>query len=266
MARAATARPAVAKRVAKAARPARRRADELPGPRSPGRPRAAPARKPGRRARAHPKRRAAARPRGARILDTLLTGRACIAVVGVLLAGIVFFNVDLLQMNRDITKMVDRAGQLKRENARLRLDLARLASSERIQETAAGLGLVLPAPGEVRYLRSRPPIDAKNASKHISAPDSTYLPPDPATGAPDPTTGAPDPATGVPDPAAGAADPAATAPAGTETADPAAGGGYTSGPVDPATGLPVDPATGRTMYSPTGEALDPATGLPLGQG
>jgi cell division protein FtsL len=259
MARAATARPAVAKRAAKAARPARRRADELPGRRSPGRPRAAPARKPGRRARAHPKRRAAVRPRGARILDTLLTGRACIAVVGVLLAGIVFFNVDLLQMNRDITKMADRAGQLKRQNARLRLDLARLASSERIQETAAGLGLVLPAPGEVRYLRSRPPIDAKNASKHISAPDSTYLPPDP-------TTGAPDPATGVPDPAAGAPDPAVTAPAGTETVDPAAGGGATSGPVDPATGLPVDPATGQTMYSPTGEALDPATGLPLGKG
>jgi cell division protein FtsL len=236
-----------------------RAATARPVKRSPARRRPAPARKPGRRAGAHPKSRAAARPRGARSLNTLLTGRACIAIVGVLLAGIVFFNVDLLQMNRDITKMADRAGQLKRENARLRLDLARLASSERIQETAAGLGLVLPAPGEVRYLRSRPPIDAKNASKHISAPDSTYLPPDP-------TTGAPDPATGVPDPAAGAPDPAVTAPAGTETVDPAAGGGATSGPVDPATGLPVDPATGQTMYSPTGEALDPATGLPLGQG
>jgi cell division protein FtsL len=240
MGRAATARQAPVKRS-----PARRR----PAP--------APARK--RRAGAHPKSRAAARPRGARILDTLLTGRACIAVVGVLLAGIVFFNVDLLQMNRDITKMADRAAQLKRENARLRLDLARLASSERIQETAAGLGLVLPAPGEVRYLRSRPPIDAKNASKHISAPDSTYVPPDPATSAPDPAIGAPDPAAGAP-------DPAATAPGGTTTADPAAGGASTSGPVDPATGLPVDPATGRTMYSPTGEALDPATGLPLSQG
>lgn len=252
MGRAATARAAPAKRT-----PARTRTH-------PQRRRPAPARKPLRRASRRSKVTTAVRPRGARILEALLTGRACIAVVGVLLAGIVFFNVDLLQMNRDITKMADRAGQLKRENARLRLDLARLASSERIQETAAGLGLVLPAPGEVRYLRSRPPIDAKNASKHISAPDSTYLPP--TTGAPDPTTGAPDPATGVPDPAAGAADPAATAPAGTETADPAAGGGYTSGPVDPATGLPVDPATGQTMYSPTGEALDPATGLPLGQG
>jgi cell division protein FtsL len=236
-----------------------RAATARPVKRSPARRRPAPARKPRRRAGAQPKSRAAARPRGARILNTLLTGRACIAIVGVLLAGIVFFNVDLLQMNRDITKMADRAGQLKRENARLRLDLARLASSERIQETAAGLGLVLPAPGEVRYLRSRPPIDAKNASKHISAPDSTYLPPDPATSASGPATGASDPTGAVP-------DPAATAPDGTATADPAAGGGSISGPVDPATGLPVDPTTGRTMYSPTGEALDPATGLPLSQG
>ena len=121
--------------------------------------------------------------------------------MGVLLVGIVFFNVDLLQMNRDITSMADRAGQLKRENARLRIDLARLASSERIQETALGLGLVYPAPGEVRYLKSQPTVDAKNASKRMSAPDPNYVTPIPT-----PTT----------------ADPSATAPDGTDTADPGA--------------------------------------------
>ena len=240
MGRAATARTAPAKRGAPARSPARRRP--------------APARKPVRRASGHSKVRAAARPRGARVLDALLTGRACIAVVGVLLVGIVFFNVDLLQMNREITQMADRASELKRENARLRVDLARLASSERIQETAAGLGLVLPAPGEVRYLKSRPLVDAKNATKHMSAPDPTYLPPDPAASVPDPATGLPDPATGTPDP---------TAPEGAETTDPATGVDPAAGPVDPATGLPVDPATGQTLYSPTGEVLDPATGLPL---
>ena len=172
MGRAATARAAPAKRA-----PARTRTH-------PARRRPAPARKPVRRASSRYKVRAAARPRGARILDALLTGRACIAVVGVLLAGIVFFNVDLLQMNRDITQMADRASALKRENARLRLDLARLASSERIQETAAGLGLVLPAPGEVRYLKSRPPVDAKNASKRMTAPNTAYVAPEPITQAP----------------------------------------------------------------------------------
>jgi cell division protein FtsL len=111
------------------------------------------------------------------VLDRLLTGRIWIGLVGVLLAGIVFFNVDLLQMNREITQMADKAAEIKRQNDRLRHDYARLASSERIQEAAATLGLVYPAAGEVRYLESNPKLDAHNASNRIVAPTaSTALP------------------------------------------------------------------------------------------
>jgi cell division protein FtsL len=116
---------------------------------------------------------------GARVLDALMSGRIWIGLVGLLLAGIVFFNVDLLRMNREITQMADRSAQLQRENARIRQDVAQLASSERIQQAAAELGLVLPAPDEVRYLRSNPPIDARTAAKRIIAPDP-YAAPDPA--------------------------------------------------------------------------------------
>ena len=129
--------------------------------------------------RAHPAAPAArvvALPRGARVLDALLTGRIWIGLIGVLLAGIVFFNVDLLQMNREITQMADKAAQLKRENDRLRHDYARLASSERIQEAAAALGLVYPAAGEVRYLESKPKLDAHNASQRIIAPSQEVMP------------------------------------------------------------------------------------------
>jgi cell division protein FtsL len=120
--------------------------------------------------------RAVALPRGARVLDAILTGRIWIGLIGVLLAGIVFFNVDLLQMNREITQMADKATHLKRENDRLRHDYARLASSERIQEAAAALGLVYPAAGEVRYLESKPKLDAHNASKRIIAPTQELTP------------------------------------------------------------------------------------------
>jgi hypothetical protein len=72
--------------------------------------------------------------------------------------------------------MADQAAQLKRDNARLREDVAGLANSERIQQAAAELGLVLPAPAEVRYLKSNPTIDARTASKRIIAPDPTYAP------------------------------------------------------------------------------------------
>jgi cell division protein FtsL len=139
----------------------------------------APARRaPARRVSGHarPAARVATLPRGARILDALLTGRIWIGLIGVLLAGIVFFNVDLLQMNRDITQMADKATQIKRENDRLRHDYARLASSERIQEAAAALGLVYPAAGEVRYLESKPKSDAHNASKRIIAPSEGLIP------------------------------------------------------------------------------------------
>ena len=90
-------------------------------------------------------------------------------MVFLLLAGIVFFNVDLLQMNRDIAATADKAETIKRENARLRGDLARLGSSERIQTAAAQRGLVLPAAGEVRYLEANPAADARNALARLKA-------------------------------------------------------------------------------------------------
>ena len=155
------------------------------------------------------------------MLDNLLYGRGWIALVFVLLAGIVFFNVDLLQMNRDIAMGAEEAGDVKRENAKLRTEIARLGSSERIQQVAAEAGLVLPAPGEVRYLRSNPSVDARHAVARIE--DGAAIPP---AVAPEPVLAEPV----VPETApaeAGVADPAPVdeAPVSLEpvtTTDPAA--------------------------------------------
>ena len=155
----------------------------------------------------------AARRRTSGVLDALLSGRGWIALIFVLLAGIVFFNVDLLQMNRDIARNADKISTLKGEIARDRLDVARLASSERIQESAAALGLVLPAPGEVRYLKARPGRDAGQAAKRITAPNTTFVAPEPIETAPEPVD------TTVVDP--GATDPAATDPTLAPAAVPA---------------------------------------------
>jgi cell division protein FtsL len=171
------------------AAPARREAPRRkPAPAKPRRVsgRAAPAKAaPRRKVSRKAARKRSALPLGARLLDTLLSGRIWIGLVGVLLAGIVFFNVDLMRMNREITHMADRAAQLKRENGALREDVAGLASSERIQQEAAKLGLVLPQPSQVRYLKSNPSIDARTASKRIIAPTPTAAP-DPTV--PDTTT------------------------------------------------------------------------------
>jgi cell division protein FtsL len=177
MGRAAAARAATPRAKAAPARSAAARASTAPARRAPGRHAAPRHAAPARRVSGHAiPARTIALPRGARVLDRLLTGRIWIALIGVLLAGIVFFNVDLLQMNREITQMADKATQIKRENDRLRHDYARLASSERIQEAAAALGLVYPAAGEVRYLDSKPKLDAHNASKRIIAPAEAVTP------------------------------------------------------------------------------------------
>jgi cell division protein FtsL len=110
------------------------------------------------------------RGRVAGVADSLLHGRGWIALVAVLLVGIVFFNVDLLQMNRDIAQTADRAATLKRQNAQLKLRVARLASTERIQQVAQQRGLVLPLPGQIRYLRANRALDGRRAARRISAP------------------------------------------------------------------------------------------------
>jgi len=165
-----------------------------------------------------------ARARGTSLLDALLRGRAWIALVAVLLVGIVFFNVDLLRLNREIARTSEQSAAVKRMNSRLLLELARLGSSERIQEAAAARGLVLPAPGDVRYLRARPQRDGHLAARRMTAPDPT---------AQEPT--APVAPTTIPPAAAAPAAPTATAPppATTTQAPPSDPATATTTPVDP---------------------------------
>lgn len=220
---AAPARRAPARTPAPGPKPAavRRAAATAPAP-APAR---APVRRPGPGPRATPPRRTQAarraQPRGAAVLDNLLHGRGWIAIVFVLLAGIVFFNVDLLQMNRDIAAMADNAGELKRENSKLRTDIARLGSSERIQRVAAEAGLVLPAPGEVRYLYADPSVDARRAAARIEdgAPPTPAVPSERVVEAPVVTDAAPVAPSGL-EPAP--VEQAPVAPEPVTTTDPAA--------------------------------------------
>jgi cell division protein FtsL len=164
-------------------------------------------------------------------VDRLLTGRAWIVLVAALLAGIVFANVALLELNAGIARTTEHVAALKRENARLRLQAARLGSSERIQRAAADIGLVLPAPGQVRYLKARPGRDAALAASRMSAPAPVPvvapLPAAPApVAAPVPTTAAPAPTAATPAPTTAAPAPVepAPTPAPVATTPPAATG------------------------------------------
>ena len=172
-----------------------------------------------------------AHPRGAAVLDALLHGRGWIALVFVLLAGIVFFNVDLLRMNREIAATATAASDMKRDNARLRALTARLGSSERIQEVAARAGLALPAPGEVRYLRSDPSEDGDDAARRLEEdPGVAVAPPVPVPIEPTEAIEPIDPT----EPVSVPVEPEPLEPVVEEVAPT----------IDPVTGVPIDPATG----------------------
>jgi len=156
----------------------------------------------------------ALRARTSGVLDALLAGRGWIVLVGVLLVGIVFFNVDLLRMNREIALTAEKSTALKRENARLRQEAALLGSSERIQDAAAELGLVLPGAGDVRYLKAHPAFDARKAARSIVEPTDVAVLAPPVVPGPEaaavPTTTDPAAVAPTADPAAAVPDPSAT--------------------------------------------------------
>jgi cell division protein FtsL len=228
MARAATA----AARAAPAPRHAPRRAPVRPvrpARRSsgPGRPAAAAA---GARALPLPQRLEFPRlgPLTAGLLDRLLRGRAWVLLIGTLLVGIVFFNVDLLRVNRSIAATAQKNTALKQENARLLLEEAKLASSTRIQETATANGMVMPAPGDVHFLKanSRNP---RLASRRMTSPSP--VPPPAATSQIEPTPGT--------------ATPPAGAEAPTTTSTPTTSG-TTSTPTTSTPQSTTTPSTGTT--------------------
>ena len=201
-------------------------------------------------------------PAASGLLDRLLRGRTWVLLIGTLLVGIVFFNVDVLRLNRSIASTSAKATTLKQENARLLLLESRLASSERIQQAAAADGMVLPAPGEVRYLKARRG-DASRAAARIVAPQP--VPPPAATPQTQQTPGT----------AAPAAPPAQAAPVGGATG---AAGPTSSGTVGAGTGTGTAGATGTgtawggtsqgtgTAGTGTGSAGTPSTGTGAGTG
>ena len=87
-----------------------------------------------------------------RWVDRLLRGRAWIWLIGIMLGGIVFMQVSLLKLNSGISRAVETATTLERQNADLEAAIARKSSPDRISVGADQLGMLMPAAGDVGYL------------------------------------------------------------------------------------------------------------------
>ena len=74
------------------------------------------------------------------LIDRLVRGRAWIPVLGVLLAGIVAMQVEVLKLGNDVGRSVQRSTTLQAQNEVLQASVASLNDDQRIERLAAGHG------------------------------------------------------------------------------------------------------------------------------
>jgi hypothetical protein len=179
------------------------------------------------------------------LVHRLTRGRLWIGALTTLLVGIVALNVLALSFNATASRTGQQTDTLKREISTLRAQIAAAgASNERVQAEARKLGLIIPEPGAITYLRPSPD-DATIAAKRLASGELTAAAPTAPTSTVAATTPVPAPTTTAPTP---------TTP---QTTDPA--------PLSPPTGADAT-ATTATGATP-GQTPPPApTGAPTGGG
>jgi cell division protein FtsL len=106
------------------------------------------------------------------LLDRIIRGRAWIPLLGVLLAGIVAMQVEVLKLNAGIGRSLERSSALQAQNELLRAGVTRLSDQQRIERIAAQMGMVMPAPEQMRFVDTGSASVGK-ALGGIRAPDAT---------------------------------------------------------------------------------------------
>jgi len=104
-------------------------------------------------------------------LDRLVRGRGWIPVLGVLLAGIVATQVEILKYGANMGRAIEQTTTLTSQNEQLRDSVATLSNDQRIERLASAMGMVLPPPGAVGYLDAAPGSDVSGALGNVHSPD-----------------------------------------------------------------------------------------------
>jgi hypothetical protein len=182
-----------------------------------------------------------------------------IPLLGLLLAGIVAMQVEVLKLNAGIGRSLERGSALQGQNELLRASVARLSDEQRIERLAAQMGMAMPAPTQLRFVR-RGPASVERALGSIHAPDATsfiaQLPPVGAPAAPQGTAN-----TGVGLAPAGTAS--TTSSASTTAASGTSGTGSSAGTTGPATGT-GDTGTSTSTSTGTATGTSGTTADPTG--
>jgi hypothetical protein len=227
-------------------------------------------------------------------LDRLVRGRAWIPVLGVLLAGIVATQVEILKLGAGLGHALEQTTALTNQNEQLRDSVATLGDDQRIERLAASMGMVLPPPGAVGYLGAGSGGDVAGALANIHVPNpasfvsltpragdgalvtgpgTSTLPPLPGVPAPPPVATSPATTSGTSTSAGASTYTTTTTTSATSTPSPPAGGSSTIGAPPPATATPQaqggttsGPATATAPTSPQSSASTPQNGTSSGAG
>jgi cell division protein FtsL len=106
------------------------------------------------------------------LVDRLVRGRAWIPVIGVLLVGIVAMQVEVLKLGTNVGRLLQRTTALQSQNESLQASVASLGDDQRIEQLAAGMGMVMPAPTTITFLRAAPGRDPGRALANLHPPDA----------------------------------------------------------------------------------------------
>ncbi len=110
-----------------------------------------------------------------RWLDRLVRGRAWIPFLGVLLAGIVATQVEVLKLGASMGRWVSRTAALTSHNQALQASVATLSNGQRIERLATQMGMVMPAPTDVNFVTLHPAGGTRGAIGRIHVPDPSLF-------------------------------------------------------------------------------------------
>ncbi len=178
----------------------------------------------------------------AKLLDRLIRGRWWIPVLGVMLAGIVAMQVEVLKLGASMGRSLERNSVLSSDNAALRQSVATLGDDQRIEELAGSMGMVTPPPQAVGFLSANADGNAGRALANIHQPSaSSFLSLTPTNG----------------EIVTSATLAAANAPAGTTDSTSTIGSTPTSSTTTPTSAASTsDPTTSAVAAAPTAPSSD----------
>jgi cell division protein FtsL len=105
-----------------------------------------------------------------RLLDRLIRGRVWIVLLAFALIGIVTLQLGLLKLNSGIGRAIERSAKLQTENASLSIENSELASGDRVESQAEGLGMKLVSIDGLHFLSSHARSDVAHAASVLRQP------------------------------------------------------------------------------------------------